>query len=193
MKLKLEDPTLFTKVIELISDLVLEARIKINEFGLSIIAIDPANVSMVSLKVPKSAFYPDGTYFYSGISRAWISIDIYKGSPVYTVFNGYGLTTFQIASLVSNFLGMSSQRLSICNNGEHEGDFYINNFGMAIGDDSIIKNLVTYDVNLSGSGSFSEVSRTVIGNKAWSVTSGDLDGDTDIDSSDLIILRSSVK
>ena len=56
MKLKLDEPILFTKAIELISELVIEARIKISEFGLSIVAIDPANVSMVSLKVPKSAF-----------------------------------------------------------------------------------------------------------------------------------------
>lgn len=56
MKLKLEDPTLFTKAIELISDLVLEVRIKISEFGLSVVAIDPGNISMVSLKIPKSAF-----------------------------------------------------------------------------------------------------------------------------------------
>jgi len=56
MKLKLEDPTIFSKSIDLISELVLEVRIKINEFGLSIVAIDPANVAMVNLKVPKSAF-----------------------------------------------------------------------------------------------------------------------------------------
>jgi proliferating cell nuclear antigen len=56
MKLKLEDPSMFSKAIDLISELVMEVRIKISEFGLSIVAIDPANVSMVSLKVPKSAF-----------------------------------------------------------------------------------------------------------------------------------------
>lgn len=56
MKLTLTDPTTFTKAIELISELVLEVKVKISEFGLSIVAIDPANVSMVSLKVPKSAF-----------------------------------------------------------------------------------------------------------------------------------------
>jgi len=56
MRLKLDDPTLFSKSIDLISDLVLEAKIKINEFGLSIVAIDPANVSMISLKIPKSSF-----------------------------------------------------------------------------------------------------------------------------------------
>ncbi|MBS3084758.1 hypothetical protein J4411_02495 [Candidatus Pacearchaeota archaeon] len=56
MKLKIDNPALFTKAIELISDLVLEVRIKINEFGLSVVAIDPGNISMVSLKIPKSAF-----------------------------------------------------------------------------------------------------------------------------------------
>ena len=56
MKLKLEDPTFLSKSIDLISELVLEVRIKVNEFGLSIVAIDPANVAMVSLRVPKSAF-----------------------------------------------------------------------------------------------------------------------------------------
>jgi proliferating cell nuclear antigen len=56
MKLKLEDPTLFTKAIELISDLVLEVRIKVNEFGISIVAIDPGNISMVSMRIPKKAF-----------------------------------------------------------------------------------------------------------------------------------------
>ena len=56
MKIKLEDPTIFSKSIDLISELVMEVRIKVNEFGVSIVAIDPANVAMVALKVPKSAF-----------------------------------------------------------------------------------------------------------------------------------------
>lgn len=56
MKLKLENPNLFTKSIELVSELVLEVRLKINEFGLSLVAIDPANVAMVGFKIPKSAF-----------------------------------------------------------------------------------------------------------------------------------------
>jgi len=56
MKIKLENPAVFAKSIDLISELVMEVRIKVNEFGLSIVAIDPANVAMVSLKIPKSAF-----------------------------------------------------------------------------------------------------------------------------------------
>ena len=56
MLFKLENPTFLSKVIDLISELVTEVRIKVNEFGLSITAMDPANVAMVGFKLPKSAF-----------------------------------------------------------------------------------------------------------------------------------------
>ena len=56
MLLKLENPKLFSEIIGIISELVLEVRIKINKQGMSILAIDPANVAMVSFKLPASAF-----------------------------------------------------------------------------------------------------------------------------------------
>jgi proliferating cell nuclear antigen len=56
MHIKIENPSSLAKVIEIISELVTEVRIKVNENGLSINAIDPANVSMVGFKMPKSAF-----------------------------------------------------------------------------------------------------------------------------------------
>ena len=56
MLIKLENPAILSKVIELISELVTEARLKVNEFGMSITAMDPANVAMVGFKIPKSAF-----------------------------------------------------------------------------------------------------------------------------------------
>ena len=56
MLVKLDDPTSLSRVIEVISELVTEVRIKLNEFGMSITAIDPANVAMVRFKLPKSAF-----------------------------------------------------------------------------------------------------------------------------------------
>ena len=56
MLLKLENPSLLSKAIELISELVTEVNLKVNEFGMSLIAIDPANVAMVGFKLPKSAF-----------------------------------------------------------------------------------------------------------------------------------------
>jgi len=56
MLIKLENPFLLVKCIEIISELVSEVRIKFSENGMKITAIDPANVSMVSFKIPKSAF-----------------------------------------------------------------------------------------------------------------------------------------
>jgi len=56
MLVKLENPLFFVKAIELISDLVLEVRIKFNELGISIVAIDPANVAMVGFNVPRKSF-----------------------------------------------------------------------------------------------------------------------------------------
>lgn len=57
MLVQLENPSLLSKVVEIISELVTEVRIKVSEFGMSIIAIDPANVAMVGFKLPKSFFF----------------------------------------------------------------------------------------------------------------------------------------
>jgi proliferating cell nuclear antigen len=56
MLIKLNNPALLSKAVELISELVTEVRIKVNEYGMSITAIDPANVAMVGFKLPKSSF-----------------------------------------------------------------------------------------------------------------------------------------
>lgn len=74
MLVKLEDPTLLSKVIELISELVTEVRIKLNEFGMSITAIDPANVAMVRFRLPKSAF----SQFETGNEVLGINLDSLK-------------------------------------------------------------------------------------------------------------------
>ena len=56
MLIKLENPGLFSRVIEIISELVTEVRMKVNDSGLSITAMDPANVSMVRFVLPKNSF-----------------------------------------------------------------------------------------------------------------------------------------
>ena len=56
MDIKLENPSLLAKVVDIISELVTEVRIKISEEGMSITAMDPANVSMVNFKISKGAF-----------------------------------------------------------------------------------------------------------------------------------------
>lgn len=56
MLVKLENPAVLAKAIDVISELVTEVNITVNEYGLSISAMDPANVAMVGFRVPKSAF-----------------------------------------------------------------------------------------------------------------------------------------
>jgi proliferating cell nuclear antigen len=74
MKIKLENSILLSKAIELISELVTEVRIKIDEFGLSITAIDPANVAMVHFRIPKSAF----SQFEAGKEVLGVNLDSLK-------------------------------------------------------------------------------------------------------------------
>ncbi len=56
MRVKLDNPLMLSKAVEIISELVSEVRLKVNEFGMSIVAIDPANVAMIGFKLPKSFF-----------------------------------------------------------------------------------------------------------------------------------------
>ena len=56
MLLKLENPSQLSKAIDIISEIVTEVRIKVNDVGMSIVAMDPANVAMVGFVLPKTAF-----------------------------------------------------------------------------------------------------------------------------------------
>lgn len=74
MLLKLENPQVLSRAIEILSELVSEVRIKVNEFGLGITAIDPANVAMVQFKLPRSAF----SQFEVGDETLGINLDNLK-------------------------------------------------------------------------------------------------------------------
>lgn len=56
MKLVLTEPRYFKESISIISDLVTEAKFKVNPDGLELIAMDPANVAMVIFKLLSSCF-----------------------------------------------------------------------------------------------------------------------------------------
>ena len=56
MHLKLENPRLFSDIISIISELVTEVKIKVTKEGLSLTAVDPANVAMVHLRMPSDLF-----------------------------------------------------------------------------------------------------------------------------------------
>ena len=74
MLVKIENPNILSKLIEILSELVTDVRLKVNEYGLSVVAMDPANVSMVSFKIPKSAF----SQFETGKEELGINLDNLK-------------------------------------------------------------------------------------------------------------------
>jgi proliferating cell nuclear antigen len=74
MLVKLDNPVVLARAVEIISELVTEVRIKINDTGLSITAMDPANVAMVGFKISKSAF----SQFETGEEVLGISLDNLK-------------------------------------------------------------------------------------------------------------------
>ncbi len=56
MIVKIENPKMLSDAISIVSEIVTEVRIKLLEDGMSIIAVDPANVAMVIFKFPKESF-----------------------------------------------------------------------------------------------------------------------------------------
>ena len=56
MRAKIENPKFFSDVIAIISDLVSEVKLKFNDEGMGIVAVDPATVALVSFKLPKAVF-----------------------------------------------------------------------------------------------------------------------------------------
>jgi|SRR3989344_1276865 len=74
MLVKLDHPGLLARAVEIISELVTEVRLKFTENGLTITAIDPANVAMVNFKLPKSSF----SHFEINNDRLGINLDNLK-------------------------------------------------------------------------------------------------------------------
>jgi len=56
MRLKLEDPRILAQLISIISELVKEVKIKVNKDGMSLTALDPANVAMAYFNIPAELF-----------------------------------------------------------------------------------------------------------------------------------------
>jgi proliferating cell nuclear antigen len=56
MIVKLDNPKLLSDAVGVISELVQEVKIRLLEEGMSIIAVDPANVAMIIFKLPKESF-----------------------------------------------------------------------------------------------------------------------------------------
>lgn len=56
MQLKLDNPKILADMVAIISELVTEVKIKVTKEGVSLTAIDPANVAMAYFKIPAELF-----------------------------------------------------------------------------------------------------------------------------------------
>jgi proliferating cell nuclear antigen len=74
MLLKLDKPKLLSDAISIISEIVAEVRIKLLDDGLSIVAVDPANVAMVIFRLPKESF----TQYQPGKEVWSVNLDDFK-------------------------------------------------------------------------------------------------------------------
>jgi proliferating cell nuclear antigen len=74
MILKLDRPKLLVDAISIISELVSEVRIKLKEDGMSIVAVDPANVALVIFKLPRESF----SEYESGNEIWGVNLDDFK-------------------------------------------------------------------------------------------------------------------
>ena len=100
MLLKLDNPSLLLKGVDMISELVTEVKVKVSEFGLSITAMDPANVSMVGFKLPKSVF----SQFESENTTLGINLDSLK-----KILKRAGAGSSLIMERKENLLGIQIQ------------------------------------------------------------------------------------
>jgi proliferating cell nuclear antigen len=56
MIVRLDNPKLMSDGVGIISEIVSEVRIKLLEDGMSVVAVDPANIAMVIFRIPKESF-----------------------------------------------------------------------------------------------------------------------------------------
>lgn len=56
MQFKLENPKVLADAVSVISELVTEVKLKFDSEGLRVVALDPANVALVSLTIPAAVF-----------------------------------------------------------------------------------------------------------------------------------------
>ena len=100
MIIKLENPVILAKAVEIISELVTEVRLKVNEFGIGVTAIDPANVSIAEFKIPKSSF----SHFEANNEVLGINLDDFR-----RILKRCGIGSSLILEKRGNLLGIQIQ------------------------------------------------------------------------------------
>jgi len=81
MIVKIDAVKILSDAIAIISEIVTEVRIKLDEDGMSIVAVDPANIAMVIFKLPKESFseYESGKEVW-GVNLADLKLILRRAS-----------------------------------------------------------------------------------------------------------------
>jgi proliferating cell nuclear antigen len=105
MKLTLAEPGLLKDSISIISDLVNEARFKINKDGMELVAMDPANVAMVIFKLLSSSFTE-----YSLKEDVDLAINLANLKQILRRIKGNDLLTLELAENKLNIILQGAQK-----------------------------------------------------------------------------------
>lgn len=106
----------------------------------------PKNLSFAA----KNKYYGDSTRTFLGTSRAWmyssnISDDKASTSNTYTIFNGYGQNTKDIASVISSYLELPVKKVEVTSDNISIND---NATGYVIGEAKEIESLTTQQIHV---------------------------------------------
>ncbi len=101
MKIKMEDPRILSNLVSVISELVIEVRIKVDDKGMHLTAIDPASVAMVYFNIPAELF---AQYEVGNQEVLGVNLDNLK-----SILRRCGLGSSLIMETEDNFLRLSIQ------------------------------------------------------------------------------------
>lgn len=115
--------------------------------------VEPNGVCSTSREI----FYKNDKNYYNGMSRAWLVKDEVKvevnkkelTAPIHIIFNGYGMTTEQIASVFASYMGEAMKAIPLTNYAKVTGGLYVNDTGYLIGDKSVIDKVGAYDFGVA--------------------------------------------
>ncbi len=108
--IKLADPKLFNSLVGIISEFVTEATFSVEKGGLKLVAIDPANISMITLNVLPSAF---AEYSVSEESEITLNLENLKHAIKRAKPTDAVTMTISENKLKINLVGSSSKNFSI--------------------------------------------------------------------------------
>lgn len=114
--------------------------------------------SVIKKTKGKDIYYADKEFYYQGIGRAWLAVEAVAGKSsgsdknkeetLFVIFNGYGLTSGQIASIFANYTSLTTNRVGLLNNNSYDDEVYANEGGILVGDSGLVGQIRNYDLSI---------------------------------------------